>query len=58
MTFDADSYIEDSPQNVEYLQEKFARRRPIPITLEDQPAFLGQNSFWIPNDNVRRYFSR
>jgi uncharacterized protein len=47
MTFDADSHVEESEQTWKYLDEKFARRRPIPITLEDQPALLGQNSFWL-----------
>jgi len=47
MTFDADSHVEESAQTWKYLDEKFARRRPIPITLEDQPALLGQNSFWL-----------
>jgi hypothetical protein len=45
MTFDADSHVEESAQTWKHLDEKFARRRPIPITLEDQPALLGQNSF-------------
>ena len=47
MTFDADSHVEESAQTWKHLDEKFARRRPIPITLEDQPALLGQNSFWL-----------
>ena len=47
MTFDADSHVEESAQTWKYLDEKFVRRRPIPITLEDQPALLGQNSFWL-----------
>jgi hypothetical protein len=47
MTFDADSHVEESAQTWKYLDEKFARRRPVPITLEDQPAVLGQNSFWL-----------
>ena len=47
MTFDADSHVEESLQTWKYLEEKFARRRPIPVTLEDQPAPLGQNSFWL-----------
>ena len=47
MTFDADSHVEESAQTWNHLDEKFARRRPIPITLEDQPALLGQNSFWL-----------
>jgi hypothetical protein len=38
MTFDADSHVEESAETWKYLDEKFARRRPIPITLEDQPA--------------------
>src|SRR5262249_43763243 len=47
MTFDAHSHVQESAQTWKYLDEKFARRRPIPITLEDQPALLGQNSFWL-----------
>jgi uncharacterized protein len=46
-TFDVDSHVEESVETWKYLEEKFARRRPVPITLEDQPALLGQNSFWL-----------
>jgi hypothetical protein len=52
MTFDADSHVEESPQTWKYLDEKFALRRPIPVTLEDQPALLGQNSFWLVDGAV------
>ncbi|HEX7228564.1 MAG TPA: hypothetical protein VF353_12395, partial [Candidatus Binatia bacterium] len=54
MTFDADSHVEESPQTWKYLEEKFARRRPIPITLEDQPALFGENSFFIDGAVVPR----
>ena len=47
MTFDADSHVEESAQTWKHLDEKFARRRSIPITLEDQPALLRQNSFYV-----------
>jgi predicted TIM-barrel fold metal-dependent hydrolase len=47
MTFDVDAHVEESVETWKYLDEKFARRRPVPITLEDQPALLGQNSFWL-----------
>jgi hypothetical protein len=52
MTFDADSHVEESPQTWKHLEEKFARRRPIPITLEDQSALLEQNSFWLTDGAV------
>ena len=52
MTIDADSHVEESAQTWKYLDEKYARRRPIPITLEDQPALLGQNSFWLVDGAV------
>lgn len=47
MAFDVDSHVEESVQTWKYLDEKFARRRPLPITLQDQPALLEQNSFWL-----------
>src|ERR1051325_4816425 len=37
-TFDVDSHVEESVETWKYLEERFARRRPVPITLEDQPA--------------------
>jgi len=46
-TFDVDAHVEESVETWKYLEERFARRRPVPITLEDQPALLGQNSFWL-----------
>ena len=39
--------MEESTETWKYLDEKFSRRRPVPVTLEDQPALLGQNSFWL-----------
>ena len=45
--FDADAHVEESTETWKYLDEKFSRRRPVPVTLEDQPALLGQNSFWL-----------
>jgi predicted TIM-barrel fold metal-dependent hydrolase len=45
--FDADAHVEESADTWKYLDETFSRRRPVPITLDDQPALLGQNSFWL-----------
>jgi predicted TIM-barrel fold metal-dependent hydrolase len=45
--FDVDAHVEESLETWKYLDEKFARRAPRPVTLEDQPALLGQNSFWL-----------
>lgn len=45
--FDADAHVEESADTWKYLDQRFARRTPVPITLEDQPALLGQNSFWL-----------
>jgi predicted TIM-barrel fold metal-dependent hydrolase len=45
--FDADAHVEESADTWKYLDQTFSRRRPVPITLEDQPALLGQNSFWL-----------
>jgi hypothetical protein len=45
--FDADAHVEESTETWKYLDETFSRRRPVPVTLEDQPALLGQNSFWL-----------
>src|SRR5687767_14197502 len=45
--FDADAHVEESTDTWKHLDQRFARRTPVPITLEDQPALLGQNSFWL-----------
>src|ERR687892_704399 len=45
--FDADVHGEESTDTWKYLDETFSRRSPVPITLEDQPALLGQNAFWL-----------
>jgi hypothetical protein len=67
MTFDVAAHVEDSVNTWKYLDEKFVRRRPVPVTLEDQPGLLGQNSFWLINGAVvphtsgkalRQFFSR
>jgi len=59
MTFGADFYVEESAQTWKYLDEQFARRRPIPITLEDQPELLSAaKKAKILNDNARRFVSR
>ena len=41
MTLDADSHVEESAETWKYLDETFARRRPISTTLEDQLALFG-----------------
>jgi len=45
--FDVDAHVEESAETWKFLEPRFARRVPLPITLEDQPALLGQNSFWL-----------
>jgi predicted TIM-barrel fold metal-dependent hydrolase len=45
--FDVDAHVEESAETWKYLEPEFARRAPVPITLEDHPALLGQNSFWL-----------
>jgi predicted TIM-barrel fold metal-dependent hydrolase len=50
--FDVDAHVEESTDTWKYLDEKFARRMPVPITLDDQPALLGQNSFWLIDGGV------
>jgi uncharacterized protein len=52
MTFDADAHVEESVATWKYLDKKFDRRRPIPVTLDGQPAMLGQNSFWLIDGGV------
>jgi hypothetical protein len=44
-TFDVDAHVEESVHTWKHLDEKFERRRPIPVTLEGQPALLGQTRF-------------
>lgn len=46
-TFDVDAHVEESVDTWKYLDQKYTRRRPIPITLEGEPALLGQNAFWL-----------
>ena len=36
MTFGVDSHVEESLDTWKYLEEKFAGRRPIPLTVEDR----------------------
>ena len=50
--FDADAHVEECRETWKYLEPEFARRAPVPITLEDQPALLGQNSFWLVDGAV------
>ena len=45
--FDVDAHVEEYAETWKYLDPEFARRAPVPITLEDQTALLGQNSFWL-----------
>ena len=45
--FDVDAHVEESVETWKYLEPEFARRAPVPITFEDQPALIGQNSFWL-----------
>jgi predicted TIM-barrel fold metal-dependent hydrolase len=52
LAFDVDAHVEESLETWKYLDEKFARRKPIPVTLEDQPALLGQNAFWLIDGTV------
>ncbi len=47
MNFDVDAHVEESADTWKHLDKKFERRRPIPVTLEGQPALLGQNAFWL-----------
>ncbi len=47
ITFDVDAHVEESPETWKYLEGEFAGQRPIPITVEDRPSLLGQNSFWL-----------
>jgi len=47
ITFDVDAHVEESIETWKHLDGKFERRRPIPVTLEGQPARLGQNAFWL-----------
>jgi len=46
-TFDVDAHVEESVDTWKYLDQKYTRRRPIPVTLEGEPALLGQNAFWL-----------
>jgi aminocarboxymuconate-semialdehyde decarboxylase len=52
MYFDADAHVEESSETWKHLDEKFSGRRPIPITVDDQPSLLGQNSFWLIDGNT------
>ena len=49
---DADSHVEEPQETWQYLDEKYADRRPVPVT--GDPAFFkyGANSLWFIDGNI------
>jgi uncharacterized protein len=43
---DADSHVEECEEYWQYLDPKYAARRPFPLVAENQPQFKGMNAFW------------
>src|SRR5919202_4238201 len=47
MFFDVDSHVEECEETWQYLDARFADRRPQAITVEDRKNLFGQNAFWL-----------
>jgi len=45
--FDVDSHVEECEETWQYLDTRFADRRPQAITVEDRRNLFGQNAFWL-----------
>jgi predicted TIM-barrel fold metal-dependent hydrolase len=45
--FDVDSHVEECEATWQYLDSRFADRRPQAVTVEDRKNLFGQNAFWL-----------
>ncbi len=45
--FDADAHVEECDATWQYLDARYADRRPQAITVEDRPHLFGQHAFWL-----------
>lgn len=52
---DADSHVIESQETWQYLEPKFARRRPVPVAVPADTSFLDWNTFWIIDRQVRHF---
>lgn len=52
---DADSHVIESQETWQYLDPKFARRRPVPVAVPADTSFLDWNTFWIIDRQVRHF---
>src|SRR6059058_1488460 len=49
---DADSHVEEPQETWQYLDEKYADRRPVPVTGDAACFKYGANSLWFIDGNV------
>jgi predicted TIM-barrel fold metal-dependent hydrolase len=52
---DADSHVIESEATWQYLDPKFARRRPVPVAVPGDTSFLDWNTFWVIDRQVRHF---
>ncbi|MBI2737501.1 MAG: amidohydrolase family protein [Rhodospirillales bacterium] len=52
---DADSHVIESQETWQYLDPKFAKRRPVPVAVPADTSFLDWNTFWIIDRQVRHF---
>ena len=55
MIIDADSHVIESTETWQYLDPKFAKRRPVPVTVPADTGFLDWNTFWVIDRQVRHF---
>lgn len=55
MIIDADSHVIECAETWQYLDPKFARRRPVPVAVPADTSFLDWNTFWIIDRQVRHF---
>src|SRR5262245_25297620 len=55
MIIDADSHVIECEETWQYLDPKYARRRPVPVAVPADTSFLDWNTFWIIDRQVRHF---
>ncbi len=52
LVVDADSHVEECEEVWQFLDPKYAARRPMPLVGENRPVFAGMNAFWYIDGQV------
>lgn len=55
MIIDADSHVIECEETWQYLDPKFAKRRPVPVAVPGDTSFLDWNTFWVIDRQVRHF---